>query len=104
MEDILKRLLDAEAQAEERIRQADEERKRAIQAALDEARAVEIEFEQQIEARRKPFLATAEEGARRRMAELDEAAALKQQKLRQQAAENEDAAVQAALDLLMGKM
>jgi V/A-type H+-transporting ATPase subunit G/H len=104
MEDILKRLLEAEAQAEERIRQADEERKRMIQAALDQARALEIEFEQQIEARRKPFLATAEDSARRRMTELDEAAALKQQKLRQQAAENEDAAVRAALDLLMGKM
>jgi V/A-type H+/Na+-transporting ATPase subunit G/H len=104
MEDILKRLLEAERQAEERVRQADEERKRMIQAALDQARAMEIEFEAQVEARRKPILAAAEEGARRRMAEQDEAAALKQQELRQRAAENEEAAVQAALDLLMGKV
>lgn len=103
MEDVLKRLLTAEKAAEARVEQADAERKQTIQDALDRARNMQIEFDKQVEARRKPFLATAEDGARRRIAELEEQASLQQRRLREYAASNEEAAVQAALGLLLGE-
>jgi V/A-type H+/Na+-transporting ATPase subunit G/H len=103
MEDVLKRLLTAEKAAEGRVEQADAERKQTIQDALDRARSMQIEFDKQVEARRKPFLATAEDGARRRIAELEELASLQQRRLRDDAAGNEEAAVQAALSLILGE-
>jgi V/A-type H+/Na+-transporting ATPase subunit G/H len=103
MEDVLKRLLTAEKAAEGRVEQADAERKQTIQDALDRARSMQIEFDKQVEARRKPFLATAEDGARRRIAELEELASLQQRRLRDDAAGNEEAAVQAALGLILGE-
>lgn len=104
MEDILKRLLGAEQKAEEQVEQADAARKQMIQEALDQARAAQLEFEKQAEARRKPFLATAEEGAQRRILEDEAAAALRQRSLREQAAASETLAVDAALDLILGKV
>lgn len=103
MEDVLKRLLSAEKQAESRVEQADAERKRMIQDALDRARAMQLEFDKQVEARRKPFLATAEDGARRRIAELEDMASARQRRLRNDAAGNEEAAVQGALKLILGE-
>jgi vacuolar-type H+-ATPase subunit H len=103
MEDTLKRLLAVEKEAEGRVQQADAERKAMIQEALDKARSLEIDFEKQVEARRKPFLSTAEEGAHRRVADLEAAAASHRQRLREQATRNEEAAVRAALALLLGE-
>jgi V/A-type H+-transporting ATPase subunit G/H len=103
MEDILKRLLAAEKEAEDKVEAADAARKKIIQDALDEARRAEMEFEQQAEARRKPFLATAEEGAQRRIAELEAESAAHQRMLRERAASNEEAAVEGALALILGQ-
>ena len=103
MEDILKRLLAAESEAEARVQQADGTRRKMIQEALDAARQAEVEFEQQAEARRQPFLATAEEGARRRIAEMEAAAAAQQRALRERAARNEPLAVERALALILGE-
>jgi V/A-type H+-transporting ATPase subunit G/H len=103
MEDILKPLLEAEREAEEKVQQADAARRRMIQEALDAARNAEIEFEKQVEARRKPFLTAAEEGAQRRIAELETAAADRQRVLREQAAGNEEAAISATLALILGR-
>ncbi|MEW6132787.1 MAG: hypothetical protein AB1591_06410 [Pseudomonadota bacterium] len=103
MEDILKRLLAAEKEAEDRVEAADAARRKIIQDALDEARRAEIEFEKQAEARRKPFLATAEEGAQRRIAELEAESSVRQRALRDEAARNEEAAVTAALSLILGE-
>lgn len=103
MEDILKRLLEAEQKAEDQVENADAKRKKMIQEALDQARAEQIEFEQQVEARRKPFLATAEEGAKRRILEEEQATTLQQRNLRERAAINEEAAVEAALAMILGE-
>lgn len=103
MEDVLKRLLNAEKLAEARVEDADATRKNTIQAALDRTRQMQDEFDRQVEARRKPFLATAEEGARRRIAELETASESRQRELRQRAARNEEAAIQAALALILGE-
>lgn len=103
MEDVLKRLLNAEKQAESRVEEADAGRKKMIQDALDEARRLEEAFDKQMEARRKTFLATAEEGAHRRISELELESAARQKRLREQAAANELAAVDEALKLLLGE-
>lgn len=103
MEDILKRLLVAEKDAEDKVEAADAARKKIIQDALDEARRAEIEFEKQAEARRKPFLATAEEGAQRRIAELEAESDRQMRSLRELAASNEESAVEGALALILGR-
>ncbi len=103
MEDILKPLLEAEQKAENQVEQADSARRQMIQEALDQVRAAETEFEQQMEVRRKPFLTTAEEGAQRRIKENDAAAAAQQKILRERAAANEGAAVEAALAMILGE-
>ncbi|KAB2310440.1 hypothetical protein F8A87_08845 [Betaproteobacteria bacterium SCN2] len=103
MEDILKRLLAAEKDAEDKVEAADEARRKIIQEALDEARRAEIEFEKQAEARRRPFLTTAEEGAQRRIAELEAESAARMRSLRALAAGNEKSAVEDALALILGR-
>lgn len=103
MEEVLKRLLMAEMSAEARVERADEMRKQAIQQALDEVRRTEADFERQVEARRKPFLAPAEEGAQRRISEMQEAAVAHQRLLREQAASHEMAAVDKVLALMLGE-
>lgn len=103
MEDILKRLLTVEREAEDRVQQADAARRKMIQEALDQARSAEVEFNKQAEARRKPFLTAAEEEAHRRIVELEAAAAARQRLLREQAASNEEAAVLGTLALILGE-
>lgn len=103
MEDILKRLLVAEKEAEDKVEAADAARRKIIQDALDEARRAEIEFEKLSEARRKPFLATAEEGAQRRIAELEAESDRQMRLLRELAAGNEESAVEGALALILGR-
>lgn len=103
MEEVLKRLLTAEMSAEARVEQADETRKQAIQQALDEVRRMEADFEHQVEARRSPFLTSAEEGAQRRISEMQEAAVAHQRLLREQAVSHEMAAVDKVLALMLGE-
>lgn len=103
MEDVLKRLLAAEKQAEARVEEADAARRKMIQDALDRARDMQLEFDRQVEARRKPFVETAQEGAHRRVAELEASASARQREMRASAAANEEAAIQAALKLILGE-
>jgi vacuolar-type H+-ATPase subunit H len=104
MEEVLKRLLAAEMSAEARVEEADEARRQNIQQALDEVRQLEADFERQVEARRKPFLAAAEAGAQLRVDEMHEASAAHQRQLRELAARNESAAIAAALALILGEI
>jgi vacuolar-type H+-ATPase subunit H len=101
MEDILKRLLTVERKAEEQVQHADATRRKMIQEALEQSRSAEIEFEKKAEDRRKPFLENAEEKARQKIAELEAAAAAQQRTLREQAANNEENAVQSTLALIL---
>lgn len=103
MEDILKRLLKVEIAAEAQVQKSDEERKRLIQGALDDVRREEVEFDQQADQRRTPFIQTAEEGAQRRVAEMQEQASAGQRMLRERAKQNEAAAVDAAVALMLGE-
>lgn len=103
MEDVLKRLLAAEKAAEDKVEAADAARRKIIQDALDEARQAELEFEKQAEARRRPFLAAAEQDAKRHIAGLEAESAARMRALREKAAGNEAAAVEAALALILGR-
>jgi V/A-type H+/Na+-transporting ATPase subunit G/H len=101
--DVLKRLLDAEIKAEAQLEAADRERERVIQEALDEARTMEERFEAGLAEFRAPILKEAEEDARRQTEELERRYAATAQTLRTAAQRNEEAAVAAALSLLLGK-
>lgn len=103
MEEVLKRLLAAEMVAEARVEEAEAMRRLLVQQALDEARQLEVDFERQVEDRRKPFLAAAEQGAQRRIEEMQLDAAGRQRRLRELAAANEAAAISAALALMLGE-
>jgi vacuolar-type H+-ATPase subunit H len=103
MEDVLKRLLRAEQQAEARVEAASLEREATIQAALDAARALEADFERASEARRVPFMQVAEEGAKRRIADFEQTSEAHHRKLRDLAARHESSAAEAALALLLGE-
>ena len=103
MDDLLKRLLDAELQGEAIADAAGRERERMVQQALDEASVGEARFEAGLTELRQPYLKQSEERAAQAIAELARQYAEHQRELRRQAEEHEAAARAAALDLLLGK-
>lgn len=102
MEDILKRLLDTESRAEAIVAAAEAERKRIVDAALDEARQAEARFQESAAGRRQPLLAEAEDRAGQLVADLNRKYEARQRALREQAERNEGEAVKAALAALLG--
>jgi len=102
MEDVLKRLLDTESRAEAIVAAAEAERKRIVDAALDEARQIEARFQESALGRRQPLLAEAEERAGQLVADLTRKYEARQRALREQADRNEGEAVKAALAVLLG--
>lgn len=101
MDTTLQRLLNAEQQAEEIARLADEERERIIQGALDEARAEEARFESRIPELHAYFMEKANAQARQTINEMKRRYDERHTLLRNQAAQREDAALEAAFNLLM---
>ena len=70
MEDILKRLLDAELRAQGQVDQANTERERMIRQALADARAAEERFDARIPELQASFMEKAEERAHQTIGEL----------------------------------
>lgn len=103
MDDLLKRLLDAELQGEAIVDEASRERERMVQQALGEARAAEASFEAGLGELRRHYLKQSEERAAQAVAELARQYAEHQRELRRQAQEHDADAGAAALDLLLGK-
>lgn len=101
MEDALKRLLDAEARADAIIDEANRERERLINEALQAAREAEARFEERRAEIRAPFIREAEARAEQAMAELMRKSEERQRSLREQAARHEEEAIAAALSLLL---
>jgi V/A-type H+/Na+-transporting ATPase subunit G/H len=101
MEDALKRLLDAEAQAEAIIEDASRERERLINQALDEAREVEARFDANKPGMRTPFLKEAEARSEQAVVELTRKYEERQRSLRDLSARHEEEAVAAAMGLLL---
>lgn len=101
MDNVLKRLLDSETRAEAVIEAAEQERKRIVDSALEEAWQAEERFQLETERRREPVLMEAEERAEQMVADLTRKFEARQRALRSQADQNEDEAVKAALALLL---
>lgn len=97
MEDLLKRLLEAELQADGEVRNASSRRERTIQEALEQARQAEQQFAAGVETLRAPYLRQAQERAEQAIAELRKKYEERQRALRALAEQRETAAVEAAL-------
>jgi len=101
MEDSLRRLLDAEVNAEKVARQAEEARDALIQKALDEARMEEQRFEARIPELHHSFVEKAEARADQTIKELKRRYEERHDRLRAIAVEHQDDALEAALDLVI---
>lgn len=102
MEDLLKRLLEAELKAEAQVEEASREREAMIQQALEEARLAEERFAVRVADLRAPYLAQAEERAAQSVAELRKKYDERSRHLRSLAEEHEREAVEAAFAVLHG--
>ncbi len=98
----LKRLLDAEAQAERVIARAEEERQRVIEEARQEILAAEERHAGRVRDMRASFLAQAEQRAQQTITELQRRHAEHAEALRAAAASAEQRALDAALNLFIG--
>lgn len=101
MEDPLKRLLDAEAQAQRIIDVASGERQRILDEALATAGDAEKRFEAGRADLRAPFLKEARGRADQAVAELARKYEERQRALREMASRHEQEAIDAALSLLL---
>ncbi len=98
----LRRLLDAEAQAELIIARADEERKNIVEQARQEILAAEQRHAKRLQEIRASFLAQAEQRAQQTISEMKRRHAERAAALRASAARMEQRALDAAIDLLTG--
>jgi V/A-type H+/Na+-transporting ATPase subunit G/H len=101
-EETLKRLLDAEAKAEEVIARADEERRRIIEEAERDIRASEQRHAEHVQEIRANYIAQAETRAQQTITELRRRHAERAAALRAAAVSMEPRALDAAIELLTG--
>jgi vacuolar-type H+-ATPase subunit H len=102
MEDILKRLLDAELRAEAQVEEANRQREAIIAQTLEEARIAEQRFQSRIEELRAPHLAQGAERAEQAAVELKKKFEERSRHLRSLAESHEREAVDAAFAVLRG--
>jgi vacuolar-type H+-ATPase subunit H len=100
MEEVLKRLLEIERQAEALVDAAQAERDRIVTAAQEEAHAAAQQLEARLPELRASFLHKAEERAEQAIAEVTRRATERQRELRRLAEAHEADALAAALALL----
>lgn len=101
MEDTLKRLLNAEIRAETLVAQAQTEREQTVQRALQETKQAEQRFKRNIPQLQHHFLEQAEARAIQSIAELNKRYEGRKTHLRQLAEDNQQRALDAAVQLLM---
>lgn len=102
-EEALKRLLDAEARAEDIIARADEERRRIVEEAEREVVASEQRHAEHVREIRATYIAQAESRAQQTITELRRRHSEHAAALRASAASMEAHALDAALALLTGR-
>jgi V/A-type H+/Na+-transporting ATPase subunit G/H len=102
MDDTLKRLLDAEMRAERLATQAEEEQDRVMQQAVADAKAENDRFTARIPDLHRGFIAKAEERAEQSIAELRRRYDERHVRLRDQAEQREEEALEAAFQSLIG--
>ena len=101
MEDILKRLLEAEMRAEKLVREAESEQERAIHAAMNDARAEEERFRARVPELHRSYIHKAAERAEQTIAELRRRYDERLTQLRDMAGQRADEALEAAFALLL---
>jgi len=101
MENTLKRLLSAESSAERTVAKAHSEREQRIQQALHEAHLMEEKFKDRIPKIQEDFLKKSELHAEQTRAELEKRYEEKKTYLRNLAEENQEKALESAVDLIM---
>jgi len=101
MEDTLQRLLAAELRAETLASQAELEQDRLIQQAVADAKSENERFTSRIPDLHRSFIAKAEERAEQNIAELRRRYDERHVHLRDQAEQREDAALEAAFQVLI---
>lgn len=101
-EEPLKRLLEAEATAEQIIARADEERRGVVEQARLEVQAEEQRHAERIKEIQATYLAQAEQRAQQTITELKRRHAERVAALRAAAASMEQRALDAAIELLTG--
>ncbi len=101
-DETLKRLLEAEAKAEQIIARADEERQAIIEQARRDARVAEQQHAERMAELRASFIAQAEQRAQQTIVELQRHHKEQVQALRASAQRNEQQALAAAIALLAG--
>jgi V/A-type H+-transporting ATPase subunit G/H len=101
MEELLKRLLEAERQAEAEVKQASTQRERLIQEALRQAREAEEQFTKGLPSLRAPYRKQALERAEAAIAELKKKHEERERQLRELAERREQSAVEAAVSILL---
>lgn len=101
-EETLKRLLDAEARAEDIIARADEERRKIVEEAEREVLASEQRHAEHVREIRANYIAQAEQRAQQSITELKRRHAEHAAALREAAESMEPRALDAAVELIVG--
>lgn len=101
MEDVLKRLLEAEARAEGLVAEAARKREQIVRQATEETRAAELRFEERIPEIQGSFSGKAQERAEQAIAELKRRYEERQRSLRALAERQTGEAVNGALAILL---
>jgi vacuolar-type H+-ATPase subunit H len=102
VDEPLKRLLDAEARAEQVVARADAERQVIIEQAKRDARTSERQHAERMAELHATFLAQARQRAQTTIDQLRQRHAQQAQALRDSAQRNEQQALAAAVDLITG--
>jgi vacuolar-type H+-ATPase subunit H len=102
MDDTLKRLLAAENAASDLVKKAQADSEGLIQAALQEARQQDERFHARIPELHASFLEKSDQRARQTVAEMERRFEERLTALRNAAENNEDKALDAAFDHLLG--
>ncbi len=103
MEDTLKDLLDAEAEAEKIVTAGERERDQIIQQATNDARALEQQFVDRLPELHASFNAKAEERAEQAIAEIKLRYDERNKELRELAEQHAEEAVESALNLILAE-
>ncbi|WP_353573158.1 hypothetical protein [Candidatus Albibeggiatoa sp. nov. BB20] len=101
MENTLKRLLNAEAEAEKTVADASAKREHIVEQALKEAHQAEINFRDQLPDLKKVFVEKAHQRAEQSIAELNKRYDERKIKLREMAEQHQYKAVDATVEIVL---
>lgn len=101
MENTLKRLLNAEAEAEKNVATASAQREKIVEQALKQARQAEVDFRAQLPDLKQAFIEKAQHRATQTIAELNQRYDERKAKLQEIAEQQQYKAVNAAVNIVL---